>query len=180
MKKIPTIFQRETEGQPRRVIDGPSCVDLNGAVATRKWDGTCCLVRDGKLYKRYQVKPGKKAPDNFEFVDSDANTGKQFGWVPVGDGPEDKWHREAKMPTRPGTYELLGPKVQGNSEQIGSHGFVIHGGEVFGPVPTSYEGLEEFFIGTLIEGIVWWKDGKPIGKIKRKDFGLKWPTNETA
>jgi len=26
-----------------------------------------------------------------------------------------------------------------------------------------------------IEGIVFWKNGVPCCKIKRKDFGLKWP-----
>jgi hypothetical protein len=94
-------------------------------IATRKWDGTCCLIRDGKLYKRYEVKRGKKPPADFEpACEVDPNTGKQQGWRPVGDGPEDKWFRQAfegkswpyNTPVD-GTYELIGPKVQGDAER---------------------------------------------------------------
>lgn len=30
----------------------------------------------------------------------------------------------------------------------------------------------------VIEGIVFWKDGVPRCKIKRKDFGFKWPIKQ--
>jgi len=46
-------------------------------------------------------------------------TGKEVGWVPAGDGPEDQWHREAFEPQLglpDGTYELVGPSIQGNAE----------------------------------------------------------------
>ena len=132
MKKIISLFQRNYDGDRLvrdEVVPGAEWVIAGEGVATRKYDGTCCLVREGKLFKRYEVKPGGKAPPNFEPAnDVDETTGKQQGWLPVGDGPEDQWHREAwelfacnnAVPID-GTYELVGPKVQGNAEGYGRH-----------------------------------------------------------
>jgi hypothetical protein len=53
-------------------------------VATHKFDRTCCLVRDGKLYKRRKLRAGEAPPANFEAADLDSETGKTVGWVPVG------------------------------------------------------------------------------------------------
>ena len=41
----------------------------------------------------------------------------------------------------------------------------------------SYFGLRDFFLNDVhpIEGIVFWLDGEPAAKIRRKDFGLSWP-----
>ena len=39
----------------------------------------------------------------------------------------------------------------------------------------SLEGIRAYLEEHCIEGIVFWKDGVPRCKIKRKDFGLKWP-----
>ena len=99
MKKIIRLFQRnyETDRLVRdEVVPGAEWVLAVEGQATAKLDGTCCLVRDGKLYKRYEVKPGGSPPANFESAnDVDEVTGKQQGWVPVGDRPDDRWHREA-------------------------------------------------------------------------------------
>jgi hypothetical protein len=64
MQKIPCLFQRDqSQGRDTLVRDEvtPGCewVLEGEGIATRKWDGTCCLIRDGKLYKRYEVKRGK-------------------------------------------------------------------------------------------------------------------------
>src|SRR5690348_16070262 len=99
MKKIISLFKRDYEGTRlvyNEIVDGAEWVIAGEGVCTRKLDGTCCLVRDGKLYKRYEVKKGGKPPVNFEAANEiDENTGKQQGWVPVGDSPDDRWHREA-------------------------------------------------------------------------------------
>ena len=120
MKKIPTMYVR-VETANRYVINEivPGCEWVKGvALATVKIDGTCCMIRDNKLYRRYELKNGKTGPLNFEPAqDSDPFTGDIPGWIPVGDGPEDQYHRAA-MPAGviypDGTYELIGPKVQGN------------------------------------------------------------------
>lgn len=182
MKKTPSIFERDWGGNPRLVLDqrNPSCawVFAGEGVATRKIDGTCCLIRDGRLFKRHEVKAGKVAPTNFEPADPDPETGKVMGWVPVGSGPEDARHREA-LAAAPaldnGTYELVGPKVQGDPEGMGRHVLVRHGRGVAGPldgVPTDFEALKSYLAPLDIEGIVWHHPDGRMAKIKKGDLGL--------
>jgi hypothetical protein len=150
------------------------------------------MVYGGKLFKRYDVKPGKKPPGNFEPAnDVDSETGKQQGWLPVGDGPDDRWHREAwenqlgpagKIPD--GTYELCGPKVQSNpeSEYVSGevrdkHLLIRHGCYLF-DCPRDFMGIKEFFAANNIEGIVWHHPDGRMVKIKGKDFGIKRPKRE--
>ena len=178
MKKIISLFQRNYDGDRLvrdEVVPGAEWVIAGYGRATRKWDGTCCLVRDGKLFKRYEVKKGKTPPADFEPAnDVDSSTGKQQGWRPVGDGPEDAYHREAFEGTEAdGTYELVGPKIQGNPEQFDSHVLVPHGIHDV-DAPRTFDELKEWFDGPGrdIEGVVWWHDGSMV-KIKAKDFGRK-------
>lgn len=177
MKKIPTLFQRnyDTDRLVRNeVVPGCGWVIEGEGVATRKWDGTCCMVRGGNLYKRYELKPGTIPPDQFEPAqDPDEKTGKVPGWVPVGDGPEDQWHREAFREEIPdGIYELLGPKVQGNPEDLDIHVLVLLGALLL-DVPRDFDGLKGIFELNDIEGIVWWHPDGRKAKIKGKDFGIK-------
>src|SRR5256885_6407438 len=83
MRKIPSVFQRAWDGDRqamRAVTAGTEWVLAGEGVATRKWDGTCCLVRGGKLFKRYEVKAHGRPPENFEpATDADPVTGKQQG-----------------------------------------------------------------------------------------------------
>ena len=100
MKKIPSLFKRDYGSGARLVYDeivpGTEWAHAGEGVATRKIDGTSCLVRDGKLYKRYDAKAGRTPPAGFEPAQDEADpvTGHWPGWLPVGDGPEDRWHRE--------------------------------------------------------------------------------------
>ncbi|HUD10953.1 MAG TPA: DUF5565 family protein [Candidatus Saccharimonadia bacterium] len=180
MKKIPTIFVRDMTKQPALVtpIWSESCVWVRDGegIATRKYDGTSCMVRDGKLYKRRELKAGDKAPVDFESLGTDENTGKTVGWVPVGEGPDDRWHREAMEGYQPdGTYELLGPKVQGNKDQRTQHVLQDHHmARTYPLAPRDYDGIKAFLTENLIEGIVWHHDDGRMAKIKRRDFGLKW------
>jgi len=182
MKKIPTLFERDWDGDRSRVLPGPPKVDVAEATPTRKRDGTACLIRGGKLYKRYDAKPGRTPPPAFELVEADEMTGHAVGWVPVGDSPEDKWHREGcPRPSDLGnwTYELCGPKIQGNPEGVATHRLFRHGDDLLEDLTDfSYDALREYLTINQIEGIVWWKDGQPVAKIKRRDFGLTWPTGK--
>jgi hypothetical protein len=139
-------------------------------------DGTCCLVRDNKLYKRRELRKGETQPCDFEFADLDEVTGKTVGWVPVGDGPEDKWHREgfsifSEYPD--GTYELLGPKIQANIEKQPTHLLTKHGSRVVDDVPRTFETLKDWLEGKDIEGIVFHHPDGRMAKIKLRDFGLR-------
>lgn len=179
MKKIPTIFERDWDGDRSRVLDkpAPGCewVFAGEGRATRKYDGTGCMLRDGRLYKRHEVRVGKQTPERFEAVERDEETGNVVGWVPIGDGPEDRWHREAlgaysEFPD--GTYELCGPKVQRNPEGLGRHELVPHGAMLV-LAPRSFQGLREFFETAEIEGVVWHHPDGRMAKIKARDFGIK-------
>ena len=183
MKKIPTVFQRDWEGTlgpPARFVlnePHPDCgwVFAGEGVATRKYDGTACLVRDGQLYKRLELRSDKVVPDNFELADNDEETGKRVGWVPVGNGPEDKWHREAFTPGpswEDGTYELIGPKVQGNPEGSELHRLVKHSDAPQYIIPTGFDDMFDALLLLDIEGIVWHHPDGRMAKIKKKDFGL--------
>ncbi len=186
MKKIPTLFVRDFTGDPSRVLNEvhPECqwvLDGEG-LATQKVDGTAVLIREGKAYKRRVVKKGKPLPDGFELVETDEATGKTVGWVPVGDCPEDKWHMEAilglpvGMSYVDGTYELIGPKIQGNPERAVSHRlrFHRHPGLVFeDSPPRDFEGLKKWLEGKNIEGIVFHHSDGRMAKIKLRDFGFK-------
>jgi hypothetical protein len=182
MKKIPTIFVRDLSKQPSLVTPEwkPGCewVRDGEGVATLKHDGSCCMVRAGELYKRRELKQGQPEPVNFERADFDEETGKTVGWVPVVDGnPDDKYHMEAwsecgaEHPD--GTYELMGPKVQGNKENHRSHVLVPHGAVQI-DVPRTFDGLRVFLDRNQIEGVVWHHPDGRAAKIKRKDFGFRW------
>ncbi|HET6326690.1 MAG TPA: DUF5565 family protein [Planctomycetaceae bacterium] len=147
--------------------------------ATRKLDGTCCMIRGGKLYKRQEFKKGQPTPADFEEVNFDDETGKRIGWRPVGDAPEDEWHREgfANLEDKSdGTYELVGPKMQGNPENYTVHSLVPHTVErlrIADQVPRDFEGLSAYLVGQDIEGIVFHHPDGRMAKIKKRDFGLK-------
>ncbi|MDE2096557.1 MAG: hypothetical protein KGL39_04865 [Patescibacteria group bacterium] len=182
MKKIPTLFVRDWAGDKSRVVnivaDGCEWVADGQGVATRKVDGTCCMIRDGRMYRRRELKSGEITPALFESSGLDKETGKTVGWVPVGDGPEDRWHREAfNHDLADGTYELLGPKVQGNPEGTEKHVLVRHGGVgmagELGGVPRDFAGLREWLSQHDVEGIVFHHEDGRMAKIKARDFGIK-------
>lgn len=183
MKKIISLFVRDYQGNRQvtdEIVEGAEWVVLGEGIATRKYDGTCCLIEDGKLWKRYELKKGKVPPIDFRpATEPDPNTGKQQGWVPVGVGPDDKWHREACMARAEhdfehGTYELCGPKIQGNPEGFEKHVLIKHGHkELPGAVPRSFELLRKLLGLGYVEGIVWHHPDGRMVKIKAKDFGFK-------
>ncbi len=196
MKKIPTIFLRDWNGDHSRVLDkpNPECawVFAGEGIATRKLDGSSCMVRGNTLYKRLEVRLGhKNPPECFEQASYDEETKKLIGWVPVGDGPEDRWHREgfeflkqARLSWVPdidpnsgvpdGTYELVGPKIQGNPERYPTHTLVAHSGtEKYPDAPRTFKELWCWMDGKDIEGLVWHHPDGRMGKLKLRDMGLK-------
>ena len=192
MKKIPSVFVRDWNGDRSRVLPQvePGCEwVLEGlGLATRKWDGSACLIQHGRFYKRYDAKKGRIPPDNFMPADEpDPVTGHWPGWVPVGDGPDDQRHLEAWKNSNgfaldDGTYELLGPKVQGNADHLASHVLMPHGVETLDGLPEgeprTFDSLRNYLAASRIEGIVFYHPGGKRAKIKRRDFGLPWPPRE--
>lgn len=189
MKKIPTLFTRMFEG--RKIVGitpeiTPGCEDafLNGS-ATVKVDGICCAIIDGEFYKRYDAKKGKQPPEGaIPCCEPDPVTGHHPHWVKVdANNPSDKWFIEAYRNSNEiyflnaplgGTYEAIGPHFNGNPYNIQKDIIVKHGGTIV-DVNRDFESIKKYLSVTRIEGLVFWLNGEPVCKIKRSDFGLKWP-----
>jgi hypothetical protein len=193
VKKIPCLFVRDFSTRPftitREVTQGCEWVLEGRGTPTRKRDGTACMFQGGRLYRRYDVKKGRSVPEGAIPCEPtpDAKTGHWPHWIEVGEGPEDKWHRNALEWSRlgDGTYELLGPQINGNAEQLDHHIFLQHGSEIIADVPRNFDALREFLRTMPFEGIVWWDLGDRVGrvdaeeprlcKLRRDDFGFDWP-----
>ncbi len=178
MKKIPTIFVRDMSSQPALVTpdvtSGCEWVLAGEGVATRKYDGMCCAIINGDLWKRREVKPGKPVPSGFIQTDEDSATGKKFGWVELSDGPDDKYFRDSHTDGLvDGTYELLGPKVQGNPEGYKQRIWLKHSEAQVLEAPRTFDEIKVYLSPGLIEGIVFHHEDGRMAKIKGKDFGIK-------
>ena len=187
MEKIPTIFERDWNGNrgviDRWVIDPKLLLD---ATATEKVDGTNIrlTIRNHtlvRLEKRRNPDKIQKAKGIVEpwYVDAD-----EFD-------KQDKWIWDAARNTdvsniEDGEYsgEAFGTNIQGNplgwdknTVFLFSSPYWLNLHRLPTP-PIDYKELYEYLKNASstfnkekgIEGIVWWKDGEPIGKIKLKDF----------
>lgn len=177
MKKIISLFKRYWNGDRvayDEVTEGAEWVINGEGVATRKYDGTPCAVIGGKLYKRYDVRKGRVAPQGaIPCQEPDVITGHHPHWVLVGEGNEDKYFREAFKGDEPeGTYELCGEKINSNREKITGHVLIPHGKETF-DAPRTFNGLKEWLKDKDIEGIVWHNQDGRMVKIKKIDFGYE-------
>lgn len=189
MRKISTLFKKDPNNLSK-VLEEFDPENLwvfdEGVKATRKFDGTACAIIDGLLYKRYDVKKGKQAPNVLGWVsipcqEPDKVTGHWPHWVYVNQNDSsNKWLIEAlnKQEIRPdGTYELCGPKINGNKDKFESHTLVPHGKEI---IHINYSTLTLGYMANCfnahdkIEGIVFHHPDGRMCKIRRRDFGFKW------
>lgn len=193
MRKMPSLFVREyaddnTFVSVERIT--PSCewVAAGEGVATRKYDGTCCLVKDGEIYRRFDAKPGRQIPAGAIPCqdDPDEITGHWPHWVKCdADNPGDKWHIKALAAAvaKPadGTYELCGIHFQNNVDNLVEDGDVLvrHGQTVLDVSDRSFNGLKCYLSENYIEGIVFHRGNGDMCKVKRSDFGLPWGVGKT-
>ena len=184
MQKIPTMFERDWEGDRSRVLDKvvPGCewVIEGEGVPTRKYDGTCVMLdEDGKWWSRREVKDGKQPPPGFVSSGHDHITLKNIGWEPIEQSPFAKFFAEALENlgpgAHPGTYELIGPKVQGNPEGAEEHLLCEHASATVIELPDrAYDTIGAYLAVADIEGIVFHhEDGRRMAKVKKRDFGLR-------
>ena len=195
MRKIPSLFVREFENHTvKRCLDkfteGCEWVINGEGYPTEKLDGTCCLIQDYKLYKRYDAKQGKKPPKGAIPCqpEPDPITTHWPHWVLVDrNKPEDKWYvkafdrflesaKEQNYDIPNNTYELIGPHFQSNPYNLEEDEFRQHGDIILSKVPRDYEGIKDYLCNHYMEGIVFWSDlwGTKKCKIKRTDFGFDW------
>lgn len=187
MKKIPTVFRRDPDNLKHvlpEVTSGCEWVLAGEGIATRKYDGTCCMFDGLMWWARREVKPGKRVPDDFRPEQTDDVTGKTVGWVPMAQSAFARWHAEAVADYAmdygegppPGTYELCGPKVNGNPEGQDRHVLLRHADAEQTVIPEdelTFEGLRDYMrmLGRAgIEGFVWHHPDGRMAKLKVRDF----------
>lgn len=179
VKKMPALFviDRTIHKATDAVNEKGAWVFEEPSTVTIKRDGTGITVtEDGKVYARRTVKKGRPVPPGFLLAELDTFTGHQFGLEPIEQSGFHKIFKEAaegfdgNIPA--GTYELLGPKLAGNPENLDKHLLAPHGTEEATEIPDmrnipreqAYEILKPIFAGYKergIEGVVWWgADGK--------------------
>ena len=172
MRKIPTLFIRYGKYATPEVNPGCEWVLAGEGRATRKWDGTACLIRDGQLYKRLEWNATKgRAPTVWLHYDFDPEVRSGHGWMPVGVGPEDWMHRLVSIDgLEDGTYELCGPKIGKNPEGLENYLLIKHGMLELPDSPRDFLGLCEFLLAYKGEGIVWHHPDGCMAKLKRRDI----------
>jgi len=186
VKKIPTLFARDPD-ERRYVLNEvtPGCewVAAGEGTPTRKYDGTCVMFDGTGWWARREVKPDKRTPEGFVEVDHDEVTGKTVGWEPVGQSSFAKFHAEALEhfagdfagETPPGTYELVGPKINGNPERRPRHALIRHAwAPAYKIEPRTFdnvrEAVQDLHQGDGCEGVVFHHPDGRMAKIKARDF----------
>lgn len=193
MKKIPTLFKRVFDGNRiaeilPEITEGCEEAFLHGE-ATVKWDGSCCAVINGELYKRYDAKNGKPVPEGAIKCqeEPDPITGHLPCWVKCNrNNPADKWFWNAydttinrfysyfgEFPKMSDTYEAIGEHFNDNPYKLDFDYLAPHGIRKV-DVERTFEYVKKFLAENHIEGIVFWLHGEPVCKIKRTDFGYEW------
>ena len=196
MTKIPTLFVREYPApMPRKGPESAGALKLGGnrayvidevtpgcewvlageGVPTRKYDGSCMMFDGTNWWARREIKVGKDAPANFVAVETDETTGKTVGWEPVEQSGFAKFVAEAIAGEdfQVGTYELCGPKINGNPEKFDMHVLVPHdrAASVPDPLTRSYDSLRYLLTDNYPdEGIVWHHSDGRMAKLKVRDF----------
>lgn len=186
MKKIPTIFERDWNGDKRvidKTIDGLNIANLANSVATEKIDGT--NVRITVRNKTVVRAEKRRNPDRIQ-----KHKGIEDPWyVDATDGdPQDKYIFDGikntdflNIPDGEWSGELVGINIQGNPLKLENNRivfFTLGQAPVFTDVPLTYEGLKEWLPKQKskygndcgIEGIVWHTKEGYMFKIKTKDF----------
>lgn len=194
MKKISTLYKKDPNdfGRVINEINPENAWVFESGIPTRKFDGTACAIINGELYKRYDVKHGKKVPENaIPCQEPDEITGHHPHWIKCDrNDNSNKYHFEAldymlkntiytanfDPKKLDGTYEAIGEKLQGNPEHIVGHKLIKHGCEILPVSDFSFEGLKDYLSKDEndIEGIVF-HDSKSdkMCKIRKCDFGIK-------
>lgn len=184
MNKIKTIFERDWNGN-KKVIDKymVNIEELKGAIATEKIDGTNVriTIRNNTFVRaerrcnpsKFQKKQGITEPwyvDADEFSPNDKYIFDGLKNTKLNDIPDGEW-----------SGELVGKNIQGNPLNLENNKimfFTLNEAPIFEDAPITFNELKEWLPNQKskygnncgIEGLVWWKNGEHIGKIKCKDF----------
>lgn len=180
MQKIPTLFVRNPTDMARvlpEITPDAAWVLAGEGVPTRKRDGTNVrvTVRTGKvemLEKRRNPSREERAagaePGYVQAEPSDPSDKHIFAAVEATDlswCPDGAWSCEA-----------LGPKIQGGVEGVPPMLYMfLQRPDVLSDCTRTFEGIRDFLAANVLEGIVWHHPDGRFAKIKRRDFGFRWP-----
>lgn len=181
MDKIPTLFVRDV-ARPQFVTETitPGCewVLAGQGITTIKKDGTNvrATVSDGKL----TLMEKRRNPSREEKA-----AGAEPGYVQIEPSDPSNKHILAAFeatdftgwPDGAHPCEALGPKIQGGIESKVPtlYAFTIDPERLSASRPTTFEGIRFLLSGLNVEGLVWHHPDGRMAKIKRRDFGFKWP-----
>ena len=196
VKKIPSIFHRKERSS---LVDqtqvNPDCqwvFEQSQVCITVKRDGTPVRYWNGGGWHQRRTLASKNgeplvAPVDFMPVqdtptyDDESKKMEWPGWVPLDTQYEGILQEALRLsvPLYHGcTYELCGPKVNGNPERLSVHQLFSHGVEEVGmTVPLTPQRLIETVQGLSHEGVVVYEliGLRRMAKLKRRDLGLAWP-----
>lgn len=190
MKKISTLYQKDPNDLGRVInkVNPENEWVFESGIPTKKYDGTACAIIEGQLYKRYDCKINKQTgeykkpiPDGaISCQEPDYKSGHHPHWILCDRSDNsNKYHFEAydnllNSNIIDGTYELIGPKIQGNPEKSPKHKLVPHGSYLIAISDFSFQSIKQFLESEDIEGIVFWeRNGDRTCKIRKSDFGIK-------
>jgi hypothetical protein len=180
MKKIPTLFARDPKDMSRVLADvtpEAQWVLAGEGIPTRKRDGTNIrvTVAGGKVVmvekRRNPSREERAAGAEPGYVQAEpadpadrhifaAVEGTRLDWCPDG-----AWSCEA-----------LGPKIQGGVEGVPPSLYMfVQRPDRLADCTRTFDGIREFLTANVMEGIVWHHPDGRLAKIKRRDFGLRWP-----
>lgn len=204
MKKIPTLFKREIINHKvtqvfNELSDPKLNIVLEGkTIPTVKYDGTAVLIKNGKLYCRYDNKKGKKlSEDAIPCCEPDPITGHWPNWIPAENDKKmyqyqiaafEKFKNtfmemvedaEYKFDHINQTFEVIGPHFQKNPYNLDIDKLIPHGKTTIWDLKGfDYNSIKEGLETHRAEGIVFWYNNEPLCKIKARDFGIDWRKNK--
>lgn len=195
MQKIPTIFARQDYTQDRRLVSAEVTPGLEGVldarsglwVPRRKFDGVAVKLDDAGLWwLRKTVRPEQTPPEGYvKVAEHPTVLGQSHGWIRMRSSPAaqawlDALSAGSDQDYKPGTYELVGPTINGNPERTASHILHSHAEAPIVGLPKvlhDYASLKHYFLRTLrpagVEGIVWHNPDGRMAKLKVADFVVK-------
>lgn len=180
MNKIPTLFVRDP-ARPQLVTEQvtPGCewVLSGEGITTIKKDGTNvrATVRGGRLVmmeKRRNPSREEKAAGAPGYVQVEPADPSNKHIIAAFNATDF-----AQWPDGTHPCEALGPKIQGGIESGTPmlYAFTLAPERLAASRPTTFEGIRFLLLGLIVEGLVWHHPDGRMAKIKRRDFGFKWP-----
>ena len=201
MQKIPLLFKTDEQRKYAIPEVNPvaTWVFTEPTIAHRKYDGTAMRFDGEAWWSRRQVKNysnGIRAI-GFEMVEHDPITDKAFGWELVARSPFHAFWKEAREyppldcdifddrngEYETGTYELLGPKINANPENLSKHRLMPHNrAQQLGDIQAleldlvqdpalAYAELKRVLFYLPVEGVVFKnRTQTKFAKLRRKDF----------